>query len=71
MMPPSISRANVQQTLLQRLAEQLAREPDVATDDHALRLHELRIRAADAIRDVLVQFVRDATAQVVRFEALD
>ena len=63
--------AGVQQALLQRLAEQLAREPDVAADDHALRLHELRIRAADTIRDVLVQFVRDATAQVVRLETLD
>ena len=50
--------AGIEQALLERLAEQLAREPDVATDDHALRLQELRVGAADAIRDVFVQLAR-------------
>ena len=50
--------AGVEQALLQRLAEQFAREPDVAAHDHTLRLHELGVGAADAIGDVFVQFAR-------------
>ena len=61
--------ARVEQALLERLAELLARQADVATDDHLLRLDELRVGAADAIGDVLVQLVRDAAAQVVGLEA--
>ena len=49
--------AGIEQALLQRLAEQFAREADVPTDDDPLRLDELGIGAPDAVRDVLVEFV--------------
>jgi hypothetical protein len=63
--------AGVEQALLERLAEQLARKPDVAANDDFARLHELCICAADAIRDVFVQLFGDASAEVVRFESID
>ena len=63
--------AGIEQALLQRLADLFAREADVATDDHFPGLDELGVCPPDAIRDVLVQLARNASAQVVRLEALD
>ena len=63
--------ARIEQPLLEGLAELLARQADVAPDDHLLRLDELRVRAADAIGDVLVQLGRDAPAQVIGLETAD
>jgi len=45
----------IQQALLEGLGQFLAREADVAADDHFLRLDELGVSTADPVRDVLVQ----------------
>ena len=63
--------ARIQQALLQRLAQQFARQANVAADDHALRLDEFGVRATDAVRDVFVQLFGDAATEVVGLEALD
>src|SRR5690606_6542390 len=51
--------------------EARARETDVASDGHPARADELRIGAADAVRDILVELARDAAADVVGLEAID
>ena len=55
----------------QRLAQFLARMADVAADDDALRLQVVGNRAPDAVTDIGIELVGDATADIVGFETGD
>ena len=63
--------AGVREALDERRRERRARGANVAADGDGARLHERRVAAADAIRDVLVELLGNAAANVVRFEASD
>ena len=57
------------ETARQRRRKRRAREAHVMADDHARRLHEAGIRPPHCEREVLVDLIGDATADVVGFES--
>src|SRR5262249_26448627 len=63
--------ARVSETLDECIAQARAREPDIASHRHPLRLHELREPAPDPVGDVFVELIRETAADVVSLEAGD
>ena len=59
----------IEQTLLQRARQLLAREPDVAADDHPAGTDEVGVCAANPVGHVLVELGRNAAAQVIGLES--
>jgi hypothetical protein len=62
--------ARVREASDQRLGQLGAREADVAPDRHALRLQPLGIGPADRVGGFLVEFLGNASADVVGLEAI-
>jgi hypothetical protein len=55
----------------ERRGQRVAGQADVAADDHAARLDDLRVGATDPPGDVLVEFVGHPPAHVVGLETAD
>jgi hypothetical protein len=60
--------AGIDQTARERVANRLAAEPDVMTDDYFAGLQKVRICTTDAVGNVFIQLVGDTTPDIVGFE---
>src|SRR5690606_5241040 len=60
--------AAVAQPIRQGLFKRLAGQSNIAADDNLFRLDDLRISAADAIGDFVVELIRNATTHVIGFK---
>ncbi len=63
--------ALLSQSVNQRRLDRLAGQTDIVPHHNATRLDHLRVSAADAARDIVVELIRYAPADVIGLKAIE